>query len=106
MDRIYKENKDASYCICQASEWERNYKHIGNDIDLYKKAADFEADIIVMRIIENCQYNEFDSEIFEKEYIRLIDYLNSHKKAKIILTTSFWEHKGDEIIKKIAKKQS
>jgi len=106
MDKILKKNKSASYCICQVAEWERNYKNIGDEISIYKNARDFNADVIIMRIIENCQYDVFDDIAFEKEYMRLIDYLNPEKKARIILTTSFWEHKGDEIIKKIGKKEN
>lgn len=103
MDQIYKMHEDASFCICQVSEWERNYKNIGSDIEIYKKAREFNADIIIMRCIENCQCNIFDSDVFEKEYIRLIDYFNPRKKAKVVLTTSFWKHIGDEVIKNIGK---
>lgn len=33
----------------------------------------------------------------------MIDYLNPNKKAKVILTTGFWKHPGDNVIIKIGK---
>ncbi len=90
-----------SYCICQASEWENNYKNDVVPYDLFFKAREFCADIIVMRLVENCKVKEFDEVSFKKEYKKLIDYLNCKKNARVILTTSFWHHdKADEIIRK------
>ncbi len=98
-----KEHYDSvSYCICQVSEWENNYKNDVIPYDLFFKAREFSADIIVMRCVENCKVIEFDEICFEREYKKLIGFLNGSKNAKIILTTSFWHHpKADEIIRKI-----
>ncbi len=93
-----------SYCICQVSEWENNYKNEDFSYDLYAEGREFSADIIVMRCVENCSVVDFDEMCFEEEYKKLIDYLNCSKNAKIILTTSFWYHpKVDDIIRKIGK---
>ena len=81
-----------SYCICQASEWENNYKNDVVPYDLFFKAREFCADSIVMRLVENCKVKEFDEVCFKKEYKKLIDYLNCNKNARVILTTSFWHH--------------
>lgn len=96
-----------SYCICQVSEWENNYKNTDVNYDLFSKAREFCADIIVMRCVENCKVKEFDEICFEREYKKLIEYLNCKENAKVILTTSFWYHpKADEIIRKIGKEKS
>ncbi len=103
-----KEHYDSvSYCICQVSEWENNYKNDVIPYDLFLEAREFCADIIVMRCVENCKVIEFDEICFEREYKKLIDYLNCSENAKVILTTSFWYHpKADEIIRKIGKEKN
>ncbi len=102
--KLKEQYEKVSYCICQVSEWENNYKNEEFSYDLYAEAREFSADIIVMRCVENCRVEEVDEVTFKKEYKKLIDYLNYGKNAKIILTTSFWHHPtADEIIRKIGK---
>lgn len=95
--------EEISYCICQAAEWEWKYKTGSEVLKLYDDAQKFNADIIIMRIIENCNISDFDGELFEKEYKKLIDYLNYSGKARIILTTGFWKHPGDSNIIKVGE---
>lgn len=102
VEKLKEQYKKVSYCICQVSEWENNYKNDIVPYDLFFKAREFCADIIVMRCVENCKVKELDEVTFKKEYKNLIDYLNSKGNAKIILTTSFWHYDiADEIIRKI-----
>lgn len=102
IDKINEKNADVAYCICQCADWEREY-HIGETwLNYYLEARDFEADVIIVRIIENCPKKEFDGTVFKQEYDRLIKYFNKTEKAKIILTTGFWHHVGDDIIKEYA----
>ena len=104
MARINAVNEDAAYCICQAAEWERKYKAGTEKLhDLFEGAHDFAADIIIMRLIENCSFAEWDSQIFKKELENLIAYFDSDKKAKVIITNGFWHHCGDEAIKDFAE---
>ncbi len=95
---------DAAFCICQVAEWERSYRNEVRDLSLFESARDFRADIIVMRLIENCTYEENDLEQFVRAYGELIDYLNPEGNAKILLTTGFWKHKGDVAIREYAKR--
>lgn len=104
--RINEKNPDATYCICQISNWEREYKNGTEHLEEYEKARDFGADLIVFRLAENCPQKDFDKEVFYREYKNLIDYLNSKGNAKIILTTSFWKHVGDDIILKVAEERN
>ena len=98
MDKVLDKDGDASFCICQAAGWERTYKDGKEAMEKYSAARDFDADIIIMRIIENCKVAEYDADAFFKEYAEFINYLNKSGKAKIILTTGFWKHPGDKEI--------
>lgn len=92
----------ARYCICQAANWEQNHQNPEEVLDIYTDACDFGADIIVMRIVENC-HNGFDAEAFRKNYLEFINYLNTNN-AKLILTSGFWPHEvADGIIEETAK---
>ena len=105
MEKFNQMNPDAAHCICQCADWEREYWNGEVLLKKYSEARDFEADIIIMRIIENCPWNTFDAPVFKREYDRLISYLDKTGKAKIILTTGFWRHARDEVIKEYAKEK-
>lgn len=92
---VLKVDPDASFCICQVSGWETNYKNGSEKYPIYESARAFDADIIVIRFIENCSSTDFDGEIFRRELEGLVNYLNADDKAKIIVTTGFWCHPGD-----------
>ncbi len=104
MTETKKRYKNAAFCICQVAAWERQYKDGENLHYLFKNAQEFDADIIIMRFIENCSQEDFDEEIFKKEAITLLQYLNNSNSAKIILTTSFWHHPGDVAIADLAER--
>lgn len=97
-----KLDANASFCICQVCEWESNYKNGEDKFYLYEDARNFNADIIVMRAVENCSAEGFEKDVFIKEYDKLLRYLNLNGKAKIIVTSSFWHHPADEAIKEYA----
>lgn len=98
MDKITESVPDATFCICQVAKWEDNYKEGHSTYGYFKNAREFNADIIVMRFVENCPQEGFDKLVFKRELGDLLDYLNPSGKAKIILTTGFWKHPGDETI--------
>lgn len=101
--RILEKDNDAAFCVCQASGWEVNYTTDENIYDKYEAARDFNADIIILRLIENCSLSVYDPDKFYDSYKKLISYFNKSGKAKVILTTGFWKHPGDELILKIGK---
>ena len=105
VDKINKIESDASFCVCQVANWEREYKNGSEWLQEYERARNFEADVIVFRMVENCPIQDFDEEAFYREYQNLIDYLNPDKKAKIILTTGFWKHTGDDVIIRVAEER-
>lgn len=105
MSEIRKSFDDTMFCICQVANWERQYKNGEDTFSQYEDARKFNADIIIMRCVENCPQEEFDHEVFTKQYGKLIDYLNASGKAEVILTTGFWENTGDADIEHIAKER-
>ncbi len=104
--RLIKKASDSPFCICQLSWWESEYKNGSTLLKNYEAARNFDADVIVMRFIENCPKNDFDSNIFKTELDNLLCYLNKSGKAKIILTTGFWRHPGDSAIIEYAKENN
>lgn len=106
MNEVKKSDSDAAFCIAQVSRWEVNYakENYQEKIELHKDARDFDADVIIMRAVENCPRDVYEEELFMKSYKALIDYLNKGN-AKIILTTSFWKVPADDAIMKVGKER-
>jgi len=105
MNRITQKDNDAAFCICQVANWEVSFQKGSDTYNMYTQAKEFEADIIIVRFIENCAANESEGEIFKKELCSFIDYLGS-SKSNIILTTGFWKHPHDAQICAIAKERN
>lgn len=103
MDEVKKTDPDAAFCIAQVSRWELNWaKDYQAAIELHKEARDFDADVIIIRAVENCPRDVYEEELFMKSYKALVNYLNKGN-AKVILTTSFWKVAADEAIKKVGE---
>lgn len=100
---IMEKDPDASFCICQVSEWECNYLNGEEKLSKYQDARDFDADIIVFRLIENCPHKDFDEKVFKEEFLKLIDMLDKSGEAKKIIASGFWKHPGDKTMEEIAK---
>lgn len=103
--RILEKYPDARFCISQVADWERTYAEPDKNLEMYKDARDFGADIIIMRIIENCPVKDFDAQAFYRGYLALIDYFNASGNARVILTTGFWRHPGDSEIRRAGKER-
>ena len=101
-----RETREAEFCICQVSAWEKDYKKGETLLEKYEAARSFGADIIVFRAIENCQPNDFDTEAFRIELTKLLDYLDGSGKAKFIITTGFWKHPGDVVFAQISQEKN
>lgn len=98
MTDVRKVDADAAFCICQVANWEWRYDQGSETHHLFAAARDFQADIIVMRFVENCRYDGFDAVAFKRELGNLLAYLNGTGKAKAVITTGFWRHPGDAAI--------
>ena len=96
---------DAVFCIAQVSRWEQQYANGSALLPQYAAARDFGADVIIMRCIENCHNRTLDPTALKREYSKLVDYLKSKPTAKVILTTGFWKHNGDGVIRAIGEER-
>jgi len=103
MSSIGEKSPDSAFCICQVAEWESQYKQGESVHHLFERAHGFNADIIIMRFVENCPKDVFDKEVFKAETTKLLSFLNPSGGARIILTTGFWRHPADEAISEIAQ---
>ncbi len=104
--KIKQNDSDAVFSICQIAEWERNYKTPENTATLFEESQKFGADIIIARFVENCPGKDFDEALFEKAYFPFVKSFDTTGKAQIILTTGFWCHPGDNVIRKTAQKNN
>ena len=95
------DDPDNAYCICQVSGWERQYKTGHELLERFAAARDFGAELLVMRFVENCPKQDFDEALFRTQMAALLTYLNP-KGGKVILTTGFWQHPGDQAIRTLA----
>ena len=102
---IKKIDPEAAFCICQVAEWERGYKNGSDTYHAYEEARKFGADVIILRFVENVKKDEYDSEIFVREYDKLVKYLDRKGNAKLVATTGFWRHPADSDIIAYAKEK-
>ncbi len=105
-NKILEVAPNAAFCICQVAEWERCYKTGFEKYPIYESAKNFNADIIVVRFIENCPGGDFEGDVFRRELEALINYLDPNGNAKIVVTTGFWRHPGDSQLIEYAKDNS
>ena len=105
---ITKSHPNASYCICQVADWERNYKNGEDILSQYSLARNYSPDIIIVRCLENCPIKDFDGEKFIEQIDKLLSYLDKSKTAHFIYTTGFFNHPAEKYIIEYAnyKKQN
>lgn len=103
IEEIKKTYPDAAFAIAQVADWERNYLNGSEYLSNYSLGREFNPDVIIMRCIENCGYENFSHEVFKREYKELINYFNLSGKANVIITEGFWKHPGNPDIKAISE---
>ena len=96
---------NAAFCLCQVAEWEGRYKEGSTVLSKYEQARSFNADLIVLRFIENVPKDGYESDTFLRELDALVNYLNETGKAKLIISTGFFRHPGDDDIRTYANKK-
>lgn len=91
---------DSSGLFINVADFERGFWDF--DLAQYQDALDFQADIIVMRLIENTDRSSLLPHDFAAHYRRMIDYFNPTGQARVICTGSFWEDElGSGIIRDV-----
>lgn len=105
-NKISAIDSDAAFCVCQGAHFEVNYNTPENiDYALWDEAKRFGADIIVFRLIENCQKALWNADNFKNELEKFLSFLGADKGAKIVMTTGFWKHPGDEFLREFASEK-
>ncbi|MBQ4086816.1 MAG: SGNH/GDSL hydrolase family protein [Clostridia bacterium] len=106
MEKQLETDAKSRFAVCHVSDWERGYRTGESFFNAFLPAREFGADVIIMRCVENCPHDErFNGALFRQKYQELIDYLNPEGKAKVILTTGFWRHVGNQDIRAVAKER-
>ena len=91
MNDFRKKYPDTSFLRIQASAWEREFwKEPEEYAPQIKELHDYDADIIVLRLSENCSAEECKNHDFAKGFMTLCDYLSRGGKSKLLITDSFW----------------
>ena len=103
--KILALDPEATFCVCQVAAWERQYKEGNKTHSLFETARKFEADIIILRMVENVPKDGYDGITYKRELGALADYLNGTGKAALIATTGFWRHPADGDIRAFAKER-
>ena len=82
---------DTSFMRIQAADWEREFwKRPEEYPDQLQALYDFDADIIVFRLSENCSKECCDEHDFAEGFDTLCEYYSRGGKCKILITDSFW----------------
>ena len=103
-DHIKAKYPDASFCICNAADWERGYKNPEETFHAFEAARRFDADIIILKLCANSPKDHFDAALFQSGLEKLITFLNKTGKAKVIVATEFLKHPAEDSLIYVAKK--
>ncbi len=81
---------EASCMIVQAADWERGYWKEPSEFDFLNTAAEYDADIIIVRLVENVRCENLDEHDLSEAFCRLFDFLDPKREKKMIVTNGFW----------------
>lgn len=94
------------YCIAQGSKWERAYTRTGEVMqEIYSKAREFDADIIIVRIGENITPEEHLKVDCKPAIDEAIRYLIKSDNAQVIVTDMFWYAIYNDAFREIAEER-
>ena len=103
LDKVYGK---IDYCIAQGSKWERGYTHTDEVLnEIYSKARDFKADIVIVRIGENITPEEHLKVDCKSAVDEAIRFLASNENAKVIVTDMFWYAIYNHVFREIAEER-
>lgn len=110
MDKVYTLDKDASFQIAQVAGYEwRFLQQLPNELSEWQKAADYEADIIIMFFGANVK-KEYDTDpnpviAFGKAYENMRNFFAKKSNAIVLHSQGFYiRPKLDEEKKAVAEK--
>lgn len=92
------------FCIAQAAEWERNYQKDTEILSVFQPAADFHADIVIIRIGENTSREHLDTADYAEHFETMVKFFAQTAK-QVIVTDLFWEYAPiDDAIKAVCRR--
>jgi hypothetical protein len=89
MAKIFKINPTLDYKFQNIAEWEREFHTY--DISKLLVLREYNADLIIVRLGENVNYEEAVKNGYMDSYLKLIDYLNFSGDAVVVCTSRFWK---------------
>ena len=101
-----KLRQPVNYCIVHLSNWEKNYWE-DERLEKFAAAREYQADIVVFRIGENCWAVRDKLGTYElfPHFDTMARYFVSNPNANVIMTSLFWPFDPvDEVIEKTAAK--
>jgi len=105
MKKIYTTDPTAEFKIAWAVAWEREYWDAVHLI-AFREFLNFKPDIIIVKINENVSVANNEKYPYGFYYRKLLDYINPHQKAKVIICTGFWKMGIlDDTVRLIAKER-
>ena len=102
---IKTKDANASFCICNAADWERCYKNPEETFAIFESARVFDADVIIVKLCGNSPHTDFDANLFKVNFEKLIAFFNPSDKAKIVVATEFVHHPAEETLIVYAKEK-
>lgn len=91
MTDFSKKYPNTSFMRVQAADWERAFWETAENYPLQLKALEeYDADIIIFRLSENCSKENCKNHDFADGFMRLCEYFSKGGKCKILITDSFW----------------
>lgn len=90
MARAWAKDPDTSFLVGQISQWERRFWDENLIKENFSELIDYNADIIILRAVENVPNDELKNHDFRGAVKALIDTLDPENRAKVIITSSFW----------------
>ena len=94
------------YCIAQGSKWERGYTRSSEVLEeIYSKAREFKADIVIVRIGENITPEEHLKVDCKPAVDEAIRFLVSNENAKVIVTDMFWYAIYNDVFREVSEER-
>lgn len=106
ISELDKKYGKVDYCIAQGAAWEQNYQDSDRVLrEHYSAVADFNADIIVIRIGENITAAKHIELNCKPYFAKAVDFLVSKNAKKVVITDLFWYSVYNDVLKEVCEEK-
>lgn len=103
MELIKKHHPDADFMISQMASWERNFWD-DSQLEKYRKAADYNADLIIFRLGENVRLEDMDKGDLTAQTVKMMEFIKNGRQPRVLMSNCFWKAgERDEALMKAAQ---